>query len=77
MTYDGVKKEFFVEDKKSRRLPKKSRYPIVLFEPDDLHLVGSSPTSRRGFFDRMFGQLSDTYTMNLNRYNNALKQRNE
>lgn len=77
VVYDGVKKEFLVEDKKSRRLPKKSRYPIVLFEPDDLHLVGASPTNRRGYFDRMFGQLSDTYTLCLNRYNKALKQRNE
>ncbi len=75
--YDGVKKEFLVEDKKAGRLPKKLQYPIVLFEPDDLHLVGSSPTSKRGYFDRMFGQLSENYAVNLTRYNKALKQRNE
>ena len=77
VVYDGVKKEFLAEDKKSRRLPKKSKYPIVLFEPDDLHLVGSSPVSRRGYFDRIFGQLSEKYTVALSRYNKALKQRNE
>lgn len=77
VVYDGVKKEFLAEDKRSKRLPKKSQYPIVLFEPDDLHLVGSSPTSRRGYFDRMFGQLSDQYSVNLARYNKALRQRNE
>lgn len=75
--YDGLKKEFVVEDKKARRLPKKSKYPIVLFEPDDLHLVGSSPVSRRGYFDRVFGQLSEKYAVALSRYNKALKQRNE
>lgn len=75
--YDGVKKEFLAEDKKARRLPKKSRYPIVLFEPDDLHLVGSSPVSRRGYFDRAFGQLSEKYAVALSRYTKALKQRNE
>ncbi len=75
--YDGVKKEFLTEDKRSRRLPKKSKYPIVLFEPDDLHLVGSSPTSRRGYFDLMFGQLSEKYGVVLSRYNKALRQRNE
>ncbi len=75
--YDGVKKEFLTEDKKSRRLPKKFQYPIVLFEPDDLHLVGSSPTSRRGYFDRVFSQLSDSYGVSLTRYNKALRQRNE
>lgn len=77
VVYDGVKKEFLAEDKKSRRLPKKAKYPIVLFEPDDLNLVGSSPTSRRNYFDRMFGQLSEKYSVALLRYNKALKQRNE
>ncbi len=77
VVYDGNKKEFAVEDKKARRLPKKSRYPIVLFEPDDLHLVGSSPTSRRGYFDRVLGQLSEAYSVALARYSKALKQRNE
>lgn len=77
VVYDGDKKEFLVEDKKTRRLPKKAKYPIVLFEPDDLNLVGSSPTSRRNYFDRMFGQLSEKYSVALVRYNKALKQRNE
>lgn len=75
--YDGEKKEFLVEDKKQRRLPKKAKYPIVLFEPDDLHLIGASPVSRRNYFDRFFGQLSDGYALALTRYNKALKQRNE
>lgn len=77
VVFDGVKKEFLAEDKKSRRLPKKSKYPIVLFEPDDLHLVGSSPVSRRNYFDRVFGQLSEKYAMALSRYGKALRQRNE
>lgn len=77
VTFDGVKKEFVAEDKKSKRLPKKVQYPVVLFEPDDLHLVGSSPTSRRNYFDRMFGQLLEAYSVNLARYNKALRQRNE
>lgn len=49
----------------------------MLFEPDDLNLVGASPTSRRNYFDRMLGQLSESYNEALNRYNRALKQRNE
>lgn len=75
--FDGMKKEFLVEDKKVRRLPKKAKYPIVLFDPDDLRLVGSSPTTRRAYFDRMLGQLSETYSLALSCYNKALKQRNE
>ncbi len=53
------------------------KYPIVLFEPDDLHLVGSSSVSRRNYFDRVFGQLSEKYSEALLRYNKALRQRNE
>ena len=75
--YDGEKKEFLVEDKRTRRLPKKAKYPIVLFEPEDLNLVGSSPTSRRNYFDRVFAQFSEGYSAALVRYNKALKQRNE
>lgn len=77
VVFDGEKKEFLVEDKKTRRLPKKSKYPVVLFDPDDLNLVGSSPTSRRNYFDRVFSQLSEAYGVALNKYNKALKQRNE
>lgn len=77
VAFDGEKKEFLVEDKKTRRLPKKLKYPIVLFEPDDLRLIGASPTSRRNYFDRMFGQLMEKYSVALARYNKALKQRNE
>ena len=74
---EAARKEFLVEDKRTRRLPKKARYPMVLFEPDDLGLIGSSPTRRRAYFDRMLGQLSEAYATALARYNKALKQRNE
>ena len=73
---DG-KKSFLVGDKKTARLPKKYKYPIVLFEPDDLNLVSSSPSHRREYFDRYFGQLNDNYSIILSKYNKALKQRNE
>ena len=45
--------------------------------PDDLGLIGSSPTRRRAYFDRMLGQLSEAYATALARYNKVLKQRNE
>lgn len=79
VVYDGKnnKKSFFCADKKTGRLPKKNRYPIVLFEPDDLNLVSSSPTRRREYFDRFFSQLSEEYEISLSKYNKALKQRNE
>lgn len=79
VTYDGskLKKAFLVGDKKWARLPKKNRYPVVLFEPADLSLVTSNPTKRREYFDRFLSQLSEQYSSSLSRYNRALKQRNE
>ena len=79
VTYDSTlkRKSFLVGDKKWARLPKKNRYPVVLFEPSDLALITSSPTRRRDYFDRFLTQLSDGYSNSLSRYNKALKQRNE
>ena len=75
--YDGAKKSFEIDGKKSLRLPKKNKYPVVLFEPDDLYLVGSSPSRRRDYFDELFKQMSDAYGVVLGKYNKALKQRND
>lgn len=75
--YDGNKKCFQYRDKKSLRLPKENKYPIVLFLPEDLHLVATSPTKRRDYFDKFFAQLSEKYYLSLNNYNKVLKQRNE
>ena len=75
--FDGQKKSFEIDDKKSLRLPKKNRYPVVLFEPDDLHLVGSSPSRRRDYFDEFFKQIDANYGVALSRYTKALTQRND
>ncbi len=75
--FDGNKKSFEIDSKKSLRLPKKNHYPIVLFEPDNLYLVGSSPSRRRDYFDELFRQIDDKYGIALSKYNKALKQRND
>ena len=75
--YDGQRKQFLVEDKKKTRLPKKNRYPIVLFLPEDLHLVATSPTKRRNYFDRVISEFNESYGNSLLKYEKALRQRNE
>ena len=79
VTYDrkSNKKKFLVGDKATVRLPKKYKYPIILFEPDDLNLINSSPSHKRTYFDRYFSQQDERYGRALSRYNKALKQRNE
>ena len=76
VTYTGAR-EFSVGDKKTRRLPLRNRYPVILFEPDDLYLVGSSPFRRRAYFDKLLGQIEKNYNSVLIKYNKALRQRND
>ena len=76
-TYDTKNKTFLVADKKARRLPKKHRYPIILFLPSDLNLISGSPSRHREYFDRMFSNFNEEYGTLLSRYEKALKQRNE
>lgn len=79
VVYDKAtaKKSFSIKDKKVNRLIKQAKYPVVLFLPEDLHIVASSPTKRREFFDRIIAQVDDKYSSVLSKYNKALKQRNE
>lgn len=74
---ESGRKTFLVEDKKTARLPKKHKEPVVLFEPEDLNLVSASPSRKREYFDREFGQLSESYSISLSKYTKALRQRNE
>jgi len=75
--YDGTKKIFQSMDKKTARLSKKDKYPVILFLPSDLNLVTGSPTSRRDYFNRFFSVLSQDYATALNKYDKALTQRNK
>jgi DNA replication and repair protein RecF len=70
------KKQFVIDGKTNYRLLDKFKYPIVLFEPDDLRLLNGSPTRRRQFIDRFITQLDPQYGLSLRRYERSLKQRN-
>ncbi len=70
------KKRFIVNDTTSYRLKLKDKYPVVLFEPEDLRLLHGSPARRRQFIDNFIAQTDPTYTTTLRKYDRALKQRN-
>ncbi len=72
-----VKKTFEVEGKKNKRLLQRYHLPVVLFEPDELRLISSSPERRRKFFDGILARLYPSYATILNRYQRTLMQRNE
>lgn len=70
------RKQFITDDKILYRLPAGAKYPVVLFEPDDLRLLHGSPERRRRFIDQFIAQLDPAYQIALRRYERALKQRN-
>lgn len=70
------RKQFVIDNKTHYRLLPKYKYPIVLFEPDDLRLLNGSPARRRQFIDRFISQLNPLYATTLRKYERALKQRN-
>jgi DNA replication and repair protein RecF len=70
------RKKFTIDNKIYYRLPIKHKFPIVLFEPDDLRLLHGSPSRRRDFIDRFISQLDPVYINSLHKYDRALKQRN-
>lgn len=74
---DKVNKEFEIDTKTTARLPAGKRLPVVLFEPDELRLLSSSPQRRRQFIDDVLSRLYPEYGTLLARYTRTLMQRNE
>lgn len=70
------RKQFVVDGKTSARLVPKYKYPVVLFEPEDLRLLNGSPVRRRDFIDTFIGHLNPLYGPAVRKYERALKQRN-
>lgn len=70
------KKRFIINEKISYRMSPRDKYPVVLFEPEDLRLLHGSPSRRRQFIDHFISQIDPTYSTTLRRYDRALKQRN-
>ena len=75
-TLTSGKKQFEIDNKINYRLTYANKYPVVLFEPDELRLINGSPARRRQFIDRFISQFDPEYALSLRRYERALKQRN-
>lgn len=76
-TYDGLTKNFSAQGRDTSCLPKKSKYPVILFLPSDLNLISHAPGRRRDYFDLIFSELSNEYATNFSKYKKTLRQRNE
>ncbi len=71
------KKTFSIDQKKTTRLPLSKKYPVILFEPEDLHLLHSSPGKRRDFLDALISQIDPEFHRISLKYTKILKQRND
>lgn len=71
------KKTFEIDDKTYGRLTEQYKYPVVLFEPDNLRIVSGSPSRRRDYIDMLASLVSTAYGTSLRRYERALIQRNK
>lgn len=64
----------------NKQIPRASEFigflNAVLFAPSDLEIFTASPRLRRKLIDVEIGKLDRAYSMELNRYNQLLKERN-
>lgn len=71
------KKTHTIDNKSHLRMPEKVKYPVVLFEPNDLQMISGSPARRRRYIDTLITQYNPHYAAALSRYERALIQRNK
>lgn len=74
---NGTKKTYEIDSRIYHRLTDRVKYPIVLFEPDDLRIISGSPSRRRDYLDTFIAQYDPHYSASLRRYERALLQRNK
>lgn len=71
-----IAKEFVINDESKKRLPFTDTIPVVLFEPDNLQQLTTSPERRRSFIDTILGQVDADFKRQQREYGRVLAQRN-
>jgi len=79
--HTGIEKQFELDDKPFKRLGPERMLPVVVFEPNHLQLITTSPEQRRNLLDNIleltelrFGALKRNYLRALAQRNAFLKQ---
>ncbi len=71
------KKNIYLNDVKQNKLSDiLGKINMVMFSPDDMEILKSSPAKRRRFLNIMISQLRPHYVHSLNMYQKTLEQRN-
>ena len=71
-----LQKTIRVDRARKRRAELTGRLNVVLFMPQDVELVAGPPAGRRRYLDETLCQVDVAYSTALERYNEALRQRN-
>lgn len=69
-------KELVIDERNYRRLPRDQIIPVVLFEPDHLFFITSSPDMRRQLVDSVLEKSQPGFPALKNKYTKTLRQRN-
>lgn len=69
-------KEFTVDGSKYKRLMPNRRMPVVIFEPNQLLYITTSPELRRSLIDNLSEQINISFAQTKRSYSRALAQRN-
>jgi DNA replication and repair protein RecF len=72
----AIKKEYVISDQPLKRLSHQKQIPVVLFEPNHLQLLASSPDLRRDYLDGILEQFTPGFATLRIQYRRALAQRN-
>ena len=72
------KKNIFLNGIKIKKLSELlGNINIIIFTPDDIHILKGGPQNRRKFLDIMISQLKPNYMYHLNLYLKTIEQRNQ
>lgn len=71
-----LKKSIRINQKTVRRSELSGHLNVILFTPEDVELIGGSPSKRRRHIDRLLSQIYPTYVEALSTYEQALSKRN-
>ena len=66
----------YAGQKEYKRLPISSSIPVVLFEPNHLYYINSSPDMRRQLVDEILSKTDQEFVKIKNNYTRILRQRN-
>ena len=77
INFDSNNKKLFIDNNQVKKVSDYiSNLNIIIFCPDDLELIKSSPQVRRKYLNMELSQLYSNYYIVLNEYNKLLKIRN-